>query len=55
VRLVALTGWGQDTDRQQAKDAGFDDHLVKPAAPDALARMLWRRDGVPAGTPAPRA
>jgi CheY-like chemotaxis protein len=54
VRLVALTGWGQETDRQQAKDAGFDDHLVKPAAPEALSRMLDRRGGVPAGAPAPR-
>ena len=28
--LVALTGWGQDEDRQQAQRAGFDHHLVKP-------------------------
>jgi len=31
VRLVALTGYGQDTDRQRSLDAGFDHHLVKPA------------------------
>jgi CheY-like chemotaxis protein len=30
IHLVALTGWGQETDRQRALDAGFDAHLVKP-------------------------
>jgi CheY-like chemotaxis protein len=44
VRLVALTGWGQDSDRQHAKEAGFDEHLVKPAAPETLRHMLERRD-----------
>jgi PAS domain S-box-containing protein len=29
--LVAMTGYGQDADRQQSKEAGFDHHLVKPA------------------------
>ena len=28
--LIALTGYGQQSDRQQAVDAGFDFHLVKP-------------------------
>jgi CheY-like chemotaxis protein len=28
--LVAITGWGQDSDRQRARIAGFDYHLVKP-------------------------
>ena len=31
IRLVALTGYGQDTDRQRSLEAGFDHHLVKPA------------------------
>lgn len=31
VRLVALTGYGQESDRQRTQDAGFDQHLVKPA------------------------
>ena len=30
VRLVALTGYGQAEDRQRTRDAGFDDHLIKP-------------------------
>ena len=40
--LVAVTGWGQEQDRQRAADAGFDAHLVKPLEPDALARLLER-------------
>jgi CheY-like chemotaxis protein/anti-sigma regulatory factor (Ser/Thr protein kinase) len=38
--LVALTGWGQEKDRQQARDAGFDHHLVKPAEIGALKELL---------------
>ena len=38
--LVALTGWGQDEDRQRTRDAGFDHHLVKPADPAALRKLL---------------
>jgi CheY-like chemotaxis protein len=30
VVLVALTGYGQESDRQQSREAGFDHHLVKP-------------------------
>jgi PAS domain S-box-containing protein len=30
LRLVAVTGYGQDSDREQSRDAGFDAHLVKP-------------------------
>jgi signal transduction histidine kinase len=38
--LVAITGWGQDEDRRRARDAGFDCHLVKPADPAVIERML---------------
>jgi CheY-like chemotaxis protein len=38
--LVALTGWGQDVDRQRARDAGFDHHLTKPVDPAVLVRLL---------------
>jgi len=38
--LVALSGWGRDEDRQRALNAGFDAHLVKPATPEALDRLL---------------
>jgi len=40
VRLVALTGWGQERDRERARAAGFDAHLVKPVAPETLTRLL---------------
>jgi CheY-like chemotaxis protein len=30
VVLVALTGYGQDSDRQRTREVGFDHHLVKP-------------------------
>lgn len=38
--LIALTGWGQEEDRQKAREAGFDSHLVKPLDYDALMRVL---------------
>ncbi|TMG72646.1 MAG: response regulator [Betaproteobacteria bacterium] len=40
VTLVALTGWGQDTDRRRASDAGFDHHLTKPVDPQTLNTLL---------------
>jgi CheY-like chemotaxis protein len=40
IRLVALTGWGQEEDRRRSAAAGFDQHLVKPVEPDALAAVL---------------
>jgi signal transduction histidine kinase/CheY-like chemotaxis protein len=40
ARIVALTGWGQAEDRQRTADAGFDDHLTKPAAPEQIQRIL---------------
>ncbi|ACC69328.1 response regulator [Paraburkholderia phymatum] len=38
--LIALTGYGQDTDRQRTRDAGFDHHLVKPASLDDIERVI---------------
>jgi CheY-like chemotaxis protein len=38
--LIALTGYGQPTDRERASEAGFDHHLTKPADPDALLRVI---------------
>ena len=40
MMLIALTGWGQDEDRRQSKDAGFDAHLVKPVDYGALMELL---------------
>ena len=39
-QLIALTGWGQQEDRERAQEAGFDHHLVKPVDVDQLARLL---------------
>jgi CheY-like chemotaxis protein len=38
--LVALTGYGQEEDRLRSREAGFDEHLVKPASIDDLQRVL---------------
>ena len=38
--LVALTGWGQDEDRQKSRDAGFNGHMVKPVDHAALMNLL---------------
>ncbi|MEC7521329.1 MAG: response regulator [Myxococcota bacterium] len=38
--LIAVTGWGQESDRQRAMEAGFDRHLVKPVSPRDLKRVL---------------
>ncbi len=43
--LVALTGWGQDADKQAALAAGFDDHLTKPVDPDTVEALLAKRLG----------
>jgi signal transduction histidine kinase/CheY-like chemotaxis protein len=40
LRLIALTGWGQDTDRARFASAGFDHHLLKPVDPDALLDLV---------------
>jgi PAS domain S-box-containing protein len=40
--LIALTGWGQEQDKQAAKAAGFDEHLTKPVDPEDVERILDR-------------
>jgi CheY-like chemotaxis protein len=40
ITLVALTGWGQDSDRRRSREAGFDSHLVKPLDMDKLTELL---------------
>jgi PAS domain S-box-containing protein len=48
--LVAMTGWGQQRDKQQAEEAGFDTHLTKPVDLEILERVLAAR---PTEAPAP--
>jgi PAS domain S-box-containing protein len=38
--LVAMTGWGQDEDRERSSQAGFDVHLVKPVDHDELFEII---------------
>lgn len=40
VVLVAMTGYGQESDRQRSKEAGFDHHLVKPGGFGAVLEVL---------------
>jgi PAS domain S-box-containing protein len=41
--LIAITGWGQAEDRRRAHEAGFDQHLAKPVAAEAIEAVLRRR------------
>jgi signal transduction histidine kinase len=41
VRLIAMTGYGQAADRQNALKAGFDAHIVKPASAEKIMRALY--------------
>jgi CheY-like chemotaxis protein len=38
--IVAVSGYGQESDRQKSKDAGFDRHLTKPVDPAELESLL---------------
>lgn len=38
-RLIALTGWGQEEDRRRSEQAGFNEHLVKPADLETIERV----------------
>ena len=40
IVLVAMTGYGQESDRQRSRDAGFDHHLTKPADFAELEKIL---------------
>ncbi len=40
LTMVAITGWGQQNDRNLAREAGFDRHLVKPVEPEELIALL---------------
>jgi two-component system CheB/CheR fusion protein len=45
--LLLLTGWGQD-DRKRSKEAGCDQHLVKPVSPEVVAEILAGKESTPA-------
>jgi CheY-like chemotaxis protein len=43
IVLIAVTGWGQQQDKQTAVAAGFDHHFTKPVDPGELQRVLSRQ------------
>ncbi len=51
VRLIAVSGYGQDEDQRRARAAGFDDHLVKPLDLDVLQNKLKSWDCSPSPAP----
>ncbi len=42
--LIAITGYGEETDRRRSLEAGFDHHLIKPIDLDALLPLLDRAE-----------
>ncbi len=40
--LIALTGWGQEEDVKETREAGFDHHLTKPIPPDEIEALISR-------------
>ncbi len=40
LTLIAITGYGQDADRERSRAAGFDEHLTKPVDFEKLAKLL---------------
>ncbi|WP_367874678.1 PAS domain S-box protein [Luteolibacter sp. Populi] len=45
VTMVALSGWGRESDKEQSSKAGFDEHLVKPVSPTDLRGLMERLGG----------
>ena len=41
LRLIAMTGYGQASDRESAFAAGFDAHIVKPASAEKILSALY--------------
>jgi CheY-like chemotaxis protein len=49
IRLIALTGYGLETDRQRSKNAGFEAHMVKPVDLERLNSVLLQDSAVASG------
>ena len=43
--IVALTGWGQNEDREKSRQAGFDHHLVKPVQVGRILELMKEMAG----------
>jgi CheY-like chemotaxis protein len=46
ITLVAMTGYGQEADKERALAAGFDVHLVKPVAAEDLKQVLSKLSAI---------
>lgn len=42
--LISISGWGQEEDRLQSREAGFDYHLVKPVEIEDINKLLQEQD-----------
>ena len=47
LQLIAVTGYGQESDRRRTLEAGFQHHLVKPVEIEAIASLLAKLTNVP--------
>jgi PAS domain S-box-containing protein len=45
MKIIAITGWGTETDRSRSAEAGFDRHLVKPVDESELQRLIEQNGG----------
>lgn len=54
MTIIALTGWGQEVDRAQSKEAGCDCHLVKPVNLSDLEKLLAELQRSPGRRPGRR-
>jgi CheY-like chemotaxis protein len=46
VTLIAVTGWGQEADKEHALAVGFNHHFTKPIEPQQLSRLLQGHGGI---------
>jgi signal transduction histidine kinase len=53
--LVALSGWGQESDRKRSREAGFDSHCIKPLDPQRLSTLLATLSAAGDAAPEPAA
>jgi CheY-like chemotaxis protein len=44
MTIIALTGWGQEGDKERSREAGCDAHLVKPVSLPVLEALLAGKD-----------
>ena len=43
VLLISVSGWGQEEDRRRSREAGFDNHLVKPVDFDDIKKLIQQK------------